>query len=1664
MNLHAPQRIQTQTELAMLGDIKKNIITPKDGSPVIKPVQDAVLGAYKMTHDDVKIEWDDLMNILVFTYNVDLENINIEKGKTYSGRDLFSYIIPKNIHMKNGDMIIQDSILKEGVMDKGLLGKIVYTSWDRYGPNETMDFIDNVQRIVVNWLYTEGFTVGIRDCIIPPDKIKKIYEEVEKKKLEVDHLITEIENNPELLDADTFEQSLKMNLASQKGDIQKIVMNTLDNNNNFYIMINSRAKGSKVNAMQIMGALGQDIFRRNRIQKDILNRTLPHFFQNDDRATARGYIEHSYFEGLSPQEFFFHHMTSREGLIDTAIKSVTGDTPIVILDHNGKTKNVKIGDWIDVQLDDDKNKDKIEHYKERDMELLKLKKSVYIPTTNEKGDVSWGLITAITRHDPGKELYEIKTHGGRRVIVTESKSLLIWNGKIFERKSTPEVKLGDYVPVTMKLAEPPVENKYIDVVNYLPKESYLYGTDFLKAKEELEKELEGKKRTKCGWWYDNNGKTFTLPYDHTHKLMRVIRRSHIENIKNDCVYPFGGKRTECSIPEKIELNRRNGKFIGLFLAEGNVCIGSGYVQITNNNQDIRDFVKSWFDDVSIKYYEKSKINSIGGTTSCVRGFSRVLAILLTKLVGHGARNKFVPEECFNAPEEFIVGLLDGYFSGDGTVTKNSLQVASASHELVTGINMLLSRLGIFGKMTITRMKSNNLGTKDIADVNMLSIRSQWAALFARKITLMDKDKQKKLDIMRSTSKHRNFAECSNTVLDEIIEINKIDVKKYPKVYDLTVPSTLNFGLANGLHVVDTGESGYISRRLMRALDDIGIKYDGLNRTGNGIVIQYVYGDNNLNQIKQRKVKFHTMKMGNKELTSKYSFTSKELKEVATKSKISASKLKTLNEKHVNELIGMRDQFRIIQRLSDLNYKTLTQSFQVPVNLVRIVNDIANNKYADDKKKYCDPEYILSQIDHILDPQTTKYLYMSQNEMADKDLIKLVDEKINKTLFRYSLLEYLSPKRVIYNYKCSKYKFDLIVQEIIQGFKEALVEPGEMVGCLGAEHMGEVATQMTLNSVEYNTDLLLKINGQLHKVKIGQFIDRYIDTSDVNKIEKHDNDTTLAHVKDGQTLEILSTDEDGNVSWKKIEAVTQHPPINEDGSNTLVHVKTQSGREVIATKAKSFLTLQNGKLLPTKGSDIHVGDYLPVYIKHNKNTDMKDILFDKIISIKECTSEYQYVYDLTVEDTRNFNLYNGLCMRDTFHATGSGSEGMQGIPRCEEIIGVKKDLKTPITRIYLNPDKRLDKDFANKLSSSISYTVLKDVVKDFFIAFDPDTNNTGFTRKDKVKNVFVADLKTVVNRKYDMMEWLIRIELDRNKMIEKNVTLLDIKTQFVKFWKFKTNHSKGLKKGEKVILSTVIGSAILSNYDNSEKPIIHIRVSLADLNYNLLINVQKWFFENIKLKGIKNIKKILEVPEELLVSFNNEDKEFEEDKEYVIVADGIDIVELRKLNSIDHNRSYCNDIRAIYKYYGVEAARSALIKELSSVYSEHSVSYHHIGLLVDFMTNTGKITSINRHGLNKLRRDTFAKASFETPIDQFLKAAIYNEVDTISNVSSQIITGRVITGGTGLAQLTLDTDLIENSEYIEDLSLGDRSSFMRLELNEILEDVMGKSIDGIFMPN
>ena len=122
--------------------------------------------------------------------------------------------------------------------------------------------------------------------------------------------------------------------------------------------------------------------------------------------------------------------------------------------------------------------------------------------------------------------------------------------------------------------------------DYLSKKDFVFGTDFNKAISMMNEVMQSRNKIPAGWWNENNGSAFQLPYTKKSSLQRTTVRCNNANIKDGCIYPYNAQRvTEAEICESFELNYENGVFIGLFLAEGNVNNSS--ISITNNDEGIR---------------------------------------------------------------------------------------------------------------------------------------------------------------------------------------------------------------------------------------------------------------------------------------------------------------------------------------------------------------------------------------------------------------------------------------------------------------------------------------------------------------------------------------------------------------------------------------------------------------------------------------------------------------------------------------------------------------------------------------------------------------------------------------------------------------------------------------------------------------------------------------------------------------------------------------------------------------------------------------------------------------------------------------------------------------------------------------------------------------------
>jgi DNA-directed RNA polymerase II subunit RPB1 len=120
---------------------------------------------------------------------------------------------------------------------------------------------------------------------------------------------------------ESFESRVELELNLARDTPGQYAQKNLKEDNNVKQMVVAGSKGSFINISQMSVCVGQQSVEGRRIPFGFRHRSLPHFTKDDFSPEARGFVENSYLRGLTPQEFFFHAMAGREGLIDTAVKT-----------------------------------------------------------------------------------------------------------------------------------------------------------------------------------------------------------------------------------------------------------------------------------------------------------------------------------------------------------------------------------------------------------------------------------------------------------------------------------------------------------------------------------------------------------------------------------------------------------------------------------------------------------------------------------------------------------------------------------------------------------------------------------------------------------------------------------------------------------------------------------------------------------------------------------------------------------------------------------------------------------------------------------------------------------------------------------------------------------------------------------------------------------------------------------------------------------------------------------------------------------------------------------------------------------------------------------------------------------------------------------------------
>ncbi len=330
MNLHIPQTEESQVEAETLMHVSKNIRSPRFSGPIIGAVRDHITGLYLLTRGDRKFSREEFTQLI---RAVDLET-EIPDKEMLTGKEIFSLFFPKDFSIehksKSGDyVVIKNGKLLEGTIDKVAVGaeggKIIDKIEKEYGAHVAKKFIFNITRLAIEFLMMLGFSISISDQDLPARAREEIKAVIANIRKEVDENIENFEKGElKVLGGRTPRESLDhiVKIIGRNGlnEVEKILEKHIKDN--FTVaMVKSGARGDLVNIVQTAAMVGQEMVMGERVERGYHQRTFPHFKKGDISLEATGFVSKGFKDGISPFEFFFDAINSRESLMDKSLKT-----------------------------------------------------------------------------------------------------------------------------------------------------------------------------------------------------------------------------------------------------------------------------------------------------------------------------------------------------------------------------------------------------------------------------------------------------------------------------------------------------------------------------------------------------------------------------------------------------------------------------------------------------------------------------------------------------------------------------------------------------------------------------------------------------------------------------------------------------------------------------------------------------------------------------------------------------------------------------------------------------------------------------------------------------------------------------------------------------------------------------------------------------------------------------------------------------------------------------------------------------------------------------------------------------------------------------------------------------------------------------------------------
>lgn len=460
-------------------------------------------------------------------------------------------------------------------------------------------------------------------------------------------------------------------------------------------------------------------------------------------------------------------------------------------------------------------------------------------------------------------------------------------------------------------------------------------------------------------------------------------------------------------------------------------------------------------------------------------------------------------------------------------------------------------------------------------------------------------------------------------------------------------------------------------------------------------------------------------------------------------------------------------------------------------------------------------------------------------------------------------------------------------------------------------------------------------------------------------------------------------------------------------------------------------------------EVHVDDGVRPKIEENiailQSAIDAHVVWDEIVELEILEDPKEFVYDFTVPGNDSFMVDDSIMVHNTlntFHLAGVASKSnvTRGVPRLKELLKVTKNPKATSLKVYLKREFRDSREKARQVVQDLELTLLRDITKSFAIYYDPKENSIIEEDREMIELFNMFELSDAsVSEVYS--KWLFRIEFDRVKMFDKNITINDIVY---------------------VLQNSYPEIGLMYSDYNSQKLIMRIRVPIISGNsLEDMKAMENKILNGVVLRGVLGIKAAVFREDDEDIRYEQVNGKYEKVKEFILDTDGSNFVEVMNHPAVDGTKLYSTHVHDIYNILGIEATRAVLHNEIAGLFKEAGVNYRHLGLLCDVMTRAGNLMSVDRYGINKMNIGPLAKASFEETGRILLRAALFGEMDPVTGVSANIMAGQTIRSGTSFSQILLDEAAL--ARVTKGLPPAERLDEEEVDMSEI-DNIMVGEVD------